>query len=92
MAQSGFVVIIELQSTRLQWLISTYLLLRVEELFAAWQVTRLQTKLDISQAYLQLKLDYKSAELVTINTHNGLLSTTNYYLVWHQPQVCFRDA
>ena len=30
------------------------------------------TNLDMSQAYLQLQLDDKSKELVTINTHKGL--------------------
>ena len=52
--------------------VDTYPLPRVEELFAALAGGKVFSKLDMSQAYLQLQLDDKSAELVTINTHKGL--------------------
>ena len=52
--------------------VDTYPLPRVEELFAAMSNGKVFTKLDMSQAYLQLPLDDKSKELVTINTHRGL--------------------
>ena len=44
----------------------------MEELFTAMAGGKFFSKLDMSQAYLQLQLDEKSAELVTINTHRGL--------------------
>ena len=50
----------------------TYPLLKVEELFTAMSNGKVYTKLDMSQAYLQLPLDDNSKELVTINTHKGL--------------------
>ena len=50
-------------------MVDTYPLPRVEELFTAMAGGKVFSKLDMSQAYLQLQLDEKSAELVTINTH-----------------------
>ena len=52
--------------------VDTYPLPRVEELFAAMAGGKVFSKLDMSQAYLQLPLDEKFTELVTINTHRGL--------------------
>jgi len=52
--------------------VDTYPLPKVEDLFAAMSGGKFFTKLDMSQAYLQLQLDDKSKELVTINTHKGL--------------------
>ena len=52
--------------------VDTYPLPKVEDLFAAMSGGKIFTKLDMSQAYLQLPLDDKSKELVTINTHKGL--------------------
>ena len=52
--------------------VDAYPLPRVEELFAALAGGKYFSKLDMSQAYLQVQLDEHSRELVTINTHKGL--------------------
>ena len=52
--------------------VESYPLPRVDELFSALSGGKYFTKLDMSQAYLQLPLDKDSQELVTINTHKGL--------------------
>ena len=44
----------------------------MEELFAKLSGGKNFTKLDMSNAYLQLPLDEESLQLVTINTHKGL--------------------
>ena len=49
-----------------------YPLPRVEELFAKLTGGKFFTKLDMSNAYLQLPLDSASKPYVTINTHRGL--------------------
>ena len=49
-----------------------YPLPRVEELFANLSSGKLFTKLDMSNAYLQLPLDPESKQYVTINTQKGL--------------------
>ncbi|PAA55759.1 hypothetical protein BOX15_Mlig019760g1 [Macrostomum lignano] len=54
----------------------SYPLPRIEELFAKLTGGRLFTKLDLSQAYMQLPLDEASQEVCTINTHNGVLRYT----------------
>ena len=56
--------------------VDTYPLPKVEDLFAAMSGGKVFTKLDMSQAYLQLPLDDNSKELVTINTHKGLFQYT----------------
>ena len=53
-------------------MVDKYPLPRVEELFAAMAGGKVFSKLDMFLAYLQLPLDEKSSELVTINTHKGL--------------------
>ena len=56
--------------------VDAYPLPRVEDLFAALSGGKYFTKLNMSQAYLQLPLDEQSRELVTINTHRGLFQYT----------------
>ena len=53
-------------------LIDSYPLPRVEELLTSLSGGNLFSKLDMSQAYLQLPLDEESKEYVTVNTHKGL--------------------
>ena len=53
-------------------LIDSYPLPQVEELLASLCGGNLFSKLDMSQAYLQLPLDEESKEYVTVNTHKGL--------------------
>ena len=43
-----------------------------EDIFAKLNGGKVFSKLDLSEAYLQLKVDYESSELLTINTHKGL--------------------
>ena len=47
-------------------------ILRVEELFAKLQGGEHFTKLDMSDAYLQVELDDATKQLLVINTHRGL--------------------
>ena len=49
-----------------------YPLPKVDDLFATLAGGVLFTKLDMSQAYLQLTVDDQAKELLTINTHKGL--------------------
>ena len=80
--------------------VDAYPLYRVEDLFAALAGGKYFTKLDMSQAYLQLQLDKESRELVTINTHKGLFQYTRlpfrmsaapgvFQVTW---TVCFKGA
>ena len=59
---------------------------KVDNLFTALTSGTMFTKLDMSQAYLQLTLDDQSKELLTINTHKGLFA---YLLGFRQPQGFF---
>ena len=49
---------------------------RVEELLAKMNGGQTFSKLDLSQAYLQIPLDEDSQKLVAINTHRGLFTYT----------------
>ena len=52
--------------------VDTYPLPRVEELFSALSGGKYFSKLDMSQAYLQLELENDSKQYVTVSTHKGL--------------------
>ena len=52
----------------------SYPLPRVDELFASLAGGRYFSKLDLSNAYLQIELEEESKKLVTINTPKGLFS------------------
>jgi hypothetical protein len=54
----------------------TYPLPKIDELFAKLTGGKRFSKLDLSQAYMQLPLDAESQELCTVNTHKGLLRYT----------------
>lgn len=54
--------------------IERYPLPRIEELFTGLQKGERFSKIDHSQAYMQLKLDVESQKLCTISTHKGLFS------------------
>jgi len=56
--------------------VDAYLLSRVEDLFAALSGAKYFSKLDMSQAYLQVPIEENSRALVTINTHRGLFQYT----------------
>ncbi|KAJ8351903.1 hypothetical protein SKAU_G00233790 [Synaphobranchus kaupii] len=49
-----------------------YPLLRIEDLFAGLAGGQKFSKIDLSQAYLQMQVDVKSRELLTIVSHKGL--------------------
>ena len=49
---------------------------KVEDLFAMLEGGKTFTKLDLSQAYQQLKLDTESRKYIVINTHKGLFRYT----------------
>ena len=56
--------------------IERYPLPKPEDLFATLAVGKFFSKLDLSQAYLQLLLDDTSLPYVTVNTHQGLYTYT----------------
>ena len=56
--------------------VDRYPIPRIEDLLACLAGGKFFSKLDMSQAYLQLSLDPKSRDLVVINTHKGLFRYT----------------
>ena len=52
--------------------VDTYPLPRVKELFSALSGRKYFSKLDMSQAYLQLELENDSKQYATVSTHKGL--------------------
>jgi len=70
----------------------TYPLPKVEDLFATMSGGKIFTKLDTSQAYLQLQLDEKSKELVTINTHKGLFQYNRLPFGFAFPPAVFQQC
>lgn len=53
-------------------LVDSYPLPRVEDMFASLGGGKCFSKLDLSNAFLQIPLDQESQNLITINTHKGL--------------------
>jgi hypothetical protein len=60
--------------------VDQYPLPKPEDLFATLAGGKVFTKFDLSQAYLQLKLDEDSTAYITINTHQGLYATPDFRL------------
>ena len=56
--------------------VDKYPIPRIEDLLASLAGGKIFSKLDMSQAYLQLSLDPKSRDLVVVNTHKGLFRYT----------------
>ena len=56
--------------------LNCYPIPKVEDLFAMLEGGKTFTKLDLSQAYQQLKLDTESRKYIFINTHKGLFRCT----------------
>ncbi|XP_060085398.1 uncharacterized protein K02A2.6-like [Ylistrum balloti] len=52
--------------------IEQYPLPRIEDIFASLSGGKKFTKIDLTQAYLQMEVDNTTSELLTINTHKGL--------------------
>ena len=67
--------------------VDSYPIPRVEHLFASMSGGKYFSKLDLSQAYLQIPLDDSSKELVTINTHKGLFRY-NRLPIWYFISPC----
>nr|VZI25129.1 unnamed protein product [Spirometra erinaceieuropaei] len=53
-----------------------YPLPTLEQIFATVNVGEVIARIDLSEAYLRIKVDEKSQELLTINTHKGLFRYT----------------
>ena len=56
----------------------SYPLPTAKEIFANLNGGRIFSKLDLSVAYLQIPVEEKCAELLTINTHRGLFKITRH--------------
>ena len=63
---------------------------KVEDLFATLERGKSFTKLDLSQAYQQLKLNTELRKYVVINTHKGLFTTLACPMASRQPLASFR--
>ena len=63
---------------------------KTEDLFASLGGGEKFTKLDLSQAYLQLQLDDESQEYLTLNTHRGLYRPTRLQFGVHSATGIFQ--
>ena len=55
---------------------------KIEDVFATLEGGKISTKLDLSQAYQQLKLDAESQRYLVINTHKALSGTRAYHTAY----------
>ena len=53
---------------------------KIEDLFAKLSEGKRYTKLDLSQAYLQVPLDEESKKLLVVNTPKGLSGTPDFLM------------
>ena len=63
---------------------------RTEDLLATLSGGKRFTKLDLSQAYMQLELDEVSREYLTVNTHKGLFRPTRLMFGVHSAAGVFQ--
>ena len=63
---------------------------KTEDLLATLNGAKLFCKLDVSQAYQQLKLDEQSREYLTVNTHKGLYQPTRLQYGVHSASGIFQ--
>ena len=71
--------------------LESYPLSCVEDLFAALTEGTVFTKLDLSQAYLQVEVDDTCRKYLTVNTHKVYFNSTDYHLEFPQLLQIFRD-
>ena len=57
--------------------LNRYPIPKTEDIFTTLKQGKLFTKVDLSQAYLQLKLEESSSKYMVINTHKGLFCYTH---------------
>lgn len=67
-----------------------YPLLRIEYLFSKSKDGVLFTKIDLSEGYLQIGVDEKSQNILTISTHKGLFSYTRLLYGIKSAQAIFQ--
>ena len=67
--------------------VDKYSVPKIQDLFAQVRGGKKFTKLDLSQAYQQVKLDEASKAHTVINTHRDLFCYKRLPWGWHQPQV-----
>ena len=62
--------------------VDQYSLPKLKDLFASLSVANF-SKIDLTQAYLQLQLEEESREFVTVNTHICRSAQTHLFTIWH---------
>ena len=69
--------------------VAQYPLPQLNELFTNLNGGVIFSKLDCSEAYLQIEMDKESQKLMVINTHKGLFCIPDYHLGLVQPLQFF---
>lgn len=73
--------------------LNRYPIPKTEDILATLEQGKTFTKLDLSQAYLQLKLEEESSKYVVISTHKGLFRYTRLpYGISFAPGIFQKDS